>query len=89
MQETKHQQIRSIISQFIHRLHETSGNAISHVTVTVHGELQHFVPDRRISHFSVTKMDGVAELSYQDMELEAPITNMITIIATEKKPRQQ
>lgn len=88
MQETN-RQIRSVISQFIHRLHETSGSSISHVTVTVHGQLQHFVPDRRINHFSVTKMEGVAQLSYQDMELEeAPITNMITIIATEKKPRQ-
>jgi len=87
MPETN-QEIRSIISQFIHRLHETSGNAISHVTVTVHGELQHFVPDRRINHFDVTKMEGVSRLSYQDMELEAPIANMVTIIATEKKPKQ-
>jgi hypothetical protein len=87
MPETN-QEIRSIISQFIHHLHETCGNAISHVTVTVHGELQHFFPDRRIQHFSVTKMEGVAELSYQDIELEAPIANMVTIIATQKKPKQ-
>lgn len=87
MQEAN-QQIRSVISQFLHSLHETCGNSISHVSVTVHGNLQHFVPDRRISHFSVTKMDGVTQLSYQDMELEAPITNMITIIATDKSPRQ-
>jgi hypothetical protein len=87
MPETN-QEIRSIISQFIHHLYEAGGNAISHVTVTVHGGLQHFFPDRRIQHFSVTKMEGVAELSYQDMELEAPIPNMVTIVATEKKPKQ-
>lgn len=86
MQETN-QELHSVISQFIHHLHATGGNSISHVTVTVHGELQHFVPDRRISHFSVNKMDGVAELSYQDMEVEAPIANMVTIIATGKKPQ--
>lgn len=86
MQATS-QEICAIISQFIHRLHETGDTSISHVTVTVHGELQHFVPDRRISHFAVNKMEGVAELSYQDMELEAPIANMITFVATAKKPR--
>ena len=85
--QTSSQELRKVISQFIHHLHETGGSSISHVTVTVHGELQHFVPDRRINHFSVTKMDGVAELSYQDMELEAPIANMVTLIATDKKPR--
>ncbi|SIO44109.1 hypothetical protein [Chitinophaga niabensis] len=82
------QEIRSTISQFIQRLYEVGDNAISHVTVTIHGGLQHFFPDKRITHFSVTKMEGVSELSYQDMELEAPIPNMVTIIATEKKPKQ-
>lgn len=87
MPETS-QEIRSTISQFIHRLYEVSDNTISHVTVAIHGELQHFFPDKRISHFSVTKMEGIVELSFQDMELEAPIPNMVTILATEKKPKQ-
>lgn len=80
-------EIRSIISQFIQSLHNTGG-AISHVTVTVHGELQHFVPDRPIHHFDVTKMEGTARLSYQDMKLDAPIENLVTIVATEKKQQQ-
>jgi hypothetical protein len=85
MQETT-QQLKSVISQFIHLLHEASGNSISHVTVTVHGQLQHFVPERRINTFAVSKIEGVTQLCYQDMEIEAPIPNMITIIATDKQP---
>lgn len=80
-------EIRSIIAEFIQNLHNTGG-AISHVTVAVHGEPQHFVPDRPIHHFDVTKMEGTARLSYQDMKLEAPIENLVTILATEKQLKQ-
>lgn len=79
------EQLRSIIAGFINQLHETGGNSISHVTVTVHGELQHFSPRREINAIPVTRIRGISRLSYQEMPIEGPLPNMVTIVTTEKK----
>lgn len=79
------EQLRAVIAGFIRQLHETGGNSISHVTVTVHGELQHFSPDREINAIPVTKIRGVSSLSYQEMPIEAPLANRVTIITTENE----
>lgn len=82
---THEEQLRSIIAGFINQLHETGGNSISHVTVTVHGELQHFSPGREINAIPVTRIRGISRLSYQEMPIEGPLPNMVTIVTTEKK----
>lgn len=76
------EQLRHIIAGFINQLHETGGNAISHVTVTVHGELQHFSPGRAVNDIPVNKIKGVSRLSYQEVPVQSALPNMVTIIAT-------
>lgn len=77
-------QLRSVIAAFIHQLHETGGTSISHVTVTVHGELKHFSAEREINTIPVNRMAGISSLAYQEMPINAPIANLVTIITTEK-----
>ncbi|RPE13784.1 hypothetical protein EGT74_09795 [Chitinophaga lutea] len=76
------EQLRAVITGFIHQLHKTGGDAISHVTVTVHGELKHFSPGREINAIPVSRIKGVSHLSYQEMPIDAPLANRVTIIAT-------
>ena len=80
---TPHEEaLRAVITGFIRQLHETGGNSISHVTVTVHGELKHFSSGREVNAVAVTRMAGACTLSYQEMPIEAPLANRVTIITT-------
>ncbi len=77
------EQLRVVITGFIHQLHETGGDSISHVTVTVHGELKHFSSGREVNAIPVSRIKGASHLSYQEMPIDAPLPNRVTIITTE------
>lgn len=80
------ERLRTVIAGFIRQLHEANGPSVTHVTVTVHGELKHFAKDRSIHAIPVKKMHRITTLNYQEMVVEGPIPNMITVIATDNAP---
>ncbi len=79
------QELRDVITRFLQDLHETAGPSVRHVTVSVHGEASYLSPDREINAISVNKMQGVSTLSYQEIPVEAPIANIITLIVTDNE----
>lgn len=76
------EELRSIIARFIQQLYEVGGSAIRHVTVTLHGQLEHFSTSRHINAIAVRKTDGVTTLCYQDLDVETPIATTVTLVAT-------
>lgn len=79
------EQLRSIITRFIRQLYEAGGQSIRHVTVTLHGEPAFFSDNRNVNAISVRKIQGVTTLSYQDLDVDAPISSTITLVATENQ----
>lgn len=78
--------LKTLIASFIRHVHAEAGESIRHITVTVHGQQEHFEPDRRIQHLAAEKTPGVATLSYQEMSLEGPIENLVVFIASSRRP---
>lgn len=79
------EQLRNIIARFIQQLYEVSGYAIRHVTLTLHGDPAFFSDSRSVNAISVRKIQGVTTLSYQDMDVDAPISSTITLVATDNQ----
>lgn len=81
----REEQLRNIIARFIHQLYENGGHAIRHVTITLHGEAEHFSDNRRVNAIAVRKIQGITTLSYQDLDVNAPIPSTITLVATDNQ----
>lgn len=81
----REEQLRNIIARFIHQLYESGGEAIRHVTITLHGKPEHFCDTRRINAIAVKKIQGITTLSYQDFEVKAPIPSTVTLVAAENE----
>ncbi|WP_295126640.1 hypothetical protein [uncultured Chitinophaga sp.] len=75
------EKLRSIVSQFIKTLHEAGGRSISNINITFHGCVNHFTTGKQTHAVQLPNKGNTKMLFYQELSVEAPIRNMITIIA--------
>ncbi|RPD40242.1 hypothetical protein [Chitinophaga barathri] len=85
MQQTE-TSLRKLISGFLRHVHAEAGDSIKHISVTVHGQLYHLEDGRYTEQLATCKMPGAKSLYYQSLQVEGPIDNMVTLIATSRRP---
>ncbi|MCK7558834.1 hypothetical protein MKQ70_29170 [Chitinophaga sedimenti] len=76
------EKLRSIVSQFLKTIHEAGGKGISHITITIHGCVSHFTTSKKTHAVAIPNTGNTKTLYYRELVVEAPIRNMITIIAS-------
>ncbi|UYQ92999.1 hypothetical protein MKQ68_23240 [Chitinophaga horti] len=82
------EKLRSIVSQFIKTIHEAGGKGISHITITLHGCVNQFTSGKKTHTVAISNTGIAKTLYYQELVVEAPIRNMITIIASQNDESQ-
>lgn len=77
------EKLRNIVTQFIKALNEIGNQSISHINITVHGQVATFTSEKKTHHVNVRDAGIRKNLYYQELVVDAPIRNMTTIIASQ------